>query len=308
MQAEMEENPTIPHHSHAALPNTFDADLARLLIKFASATYGNEKGWRDEIAQSYKLQEFGHFEIGSDAIVASNHLHIIIAFRGTASITDMLSDLVMVPYNGVHAGFLYWVETLRPELFDALRKLQDQKERRVLITGHSLGGAMAQVFARMYAEGSGKTPDAVYTFGAPSCFSPGVADLYNKTFKNTWRCYAQEDPIVFILNMFYSHTQSCAEVQSNGNVLQEPTSAIRINVFKHSLAVLVAYLKHTRSTARLGLQRDRIGFVDWKQFLDSEKLLEAFYLDPNTPELNLGQSKDKFIDDANVFIKSIQIY
>jgi hypothetical protein len=301
-------NVVMPHHGHPALPNAFDADLARLLIKFASATYGNENGWRDEITQTYELQEFGHFEIGSDAILASNHLHIVIAFRGTATITDLLSDLVMVPFNGVHAGFLYWVESLRPELFDAVRKLQAQKERRVLITGHSLGGAMAQIFARMYAQSTGKAPDAVYTFGAPSCFSSSTAEFYNKTFKNSWRCYAQEDPIVFILNAFYTHTKQCAEIESNGNPLPEPTNGIRINVFKHSIATLVEYLKHVRSTARLGMLRDRIGYIDWKQFLDAKSLSEAYYLDPNTPELNLGQSKDKFIDDANVFIKSIQIY
>lgn len=299
---------TIEQHPHVDLPSYFDADLARFLLKFASAAYGNEKGYHDEIQQEYDyFQEFNHMSIGSSCIVAANRFHIVISFRGTATLTDCLADATIVPVAGVHGGFLYWAESLRPELFDALYKLQAQNKRRVLLTGHSLGGCLSQIFARFYTEKVGKPPDAVYTFDSPACFSPNVAQGYDRVIKNSWRVYTAEDPVVFILNAFYSHTKQCAEIEANGNVLFTPTSGIRLNVFKHSLDTIAEYLKHTRSTARLSLTKNRLGFVQWNQFLDAVQLSESYYLDPNTPQLNLSRTLNEtnFIDSSNVFIQSI---
>lgn len=89
----------------------------------------------------------------------------IFAFRGTDSDMDALEDaffetLTFVPENGeslapspyVSAGFYDIYDTqgsgmqksLRRQLFDLLDGLQ---ARRIYITGHSLGGALAQLFA-----------------------------------------------------------------------------------------------------------------------------------------------------------------
>ena len=66
------------------------------------------------------------------------HKDLAIAFRGTAGFTDILTDLT--PY-----GFSRSYETLRPFVEEAIANAANEGYSNVYITGHSLGGAMAQI-------------------------------------------------------------------------------------------------------------------------------------------------------------------
>jgi hypothetical protein len=89
----------------------------------------------------------------------------VIAFRGTdaADPRDVLYDvkfwLINWPVGGkVHGGFFRALRNLQGPLEKALKKVDGY---RLLVTGHSLGAAMATLFA------SAHPPDALYTFGCP---------------------------------------------------------------------------------------------------------------------------------------------
>ncbi|DBA92558.1 TPA: hypothetical protein ACH3X1_002782 [Trebouxia sp. C0004] len=146
---------------------------------------------------------------------------IVLAFRGTASMTNALSDLqawrvAHPPVRGhnwlfsrplVHVGFLRsWlagafsdkvvnrtmevVNTRKP----ASGKLQ------ILIAGHSLGGALATLAAydiRKQLQANGKQDVEVmcYSFGAPRTGNHAFAADYNRVVPNTWSIINGQDVV-----------------------------------------------------------------------------------------------------------------
>jgi triacylglycerol lipase len=94
----------------------------------------------------------------------------IVAFRGTADLRNWLTDLdcEMTPLcwasGKVHRGFAAALESIAAPLDAAL---DPADPRRIWITGHSLGGALAMLFALRLKLRRGVDAAGVYTFGQP---------------------------------------------------------------------------------------------------------------------------------------------
>lgn len=226
----------------------FSIDKAKKLCRAAGAAYGNDQAWQNELRLTHpNFTLHTHLTHGAQCIVAGNSADVIISFRGTSTVTDILSDLTILPAGGIHAGFKAWVETLRPEIEENIVNLFKSGRKTVHITGHSLGGCMAQIYARLFVERFEQTP-IVYAFSSPACFTAEVASNFDALIPNSWRVYAEEDPFVFALNAIYTHTRKVAELNEMGQILFEPTSYVRYNVTKHSVSVLYQYLVKAGNT------------------------------------------------------------
>lgn len=113
----------------------------------------------------------------------------VIGFRGTDALTDWAYN-IKIPvvqvctyacrYNfGLHRGFYERYQHIRPwfkKEYDDLRR----NGFKIIITGHSLGGAMATIAAAFAAGDLQSPPDAVITFA-----SPKVGNLKFKRFYET---------------------------------------------------------------------------------------------------------------------------
>jgi len=116
----------------------------------------------------------------TQAVIASSTRLVLLAFRGTEPTRweDLRTDgaLCQTPALGglVHRGFLAALDLVWPA---ALAAVQAQGGRPVVVTGHSLGGALA-VLAAARLEAAGIPVTSVYTFGQPKVGDPAFAAAF----------------------------------------------------------------------------------------------------------------------------------
>ncbi|WP_421979140.1 lipase family protein [Roseibium sp.] len=126
-----------------------------------------------------KIEYFEDKRSGAEAYAISTRTFILIAIRGTNDLTDIRYDsrawLQKFESGGsVHHGFLEQLDAIWEKLACFVRRETDQIENKKLwITGHSLGGAIAVLAAtRFLDEKSCSFKDQfefghLYTFGQP---------------------------------------------------------------------------------------------------------------------------------------------
>lgn len=133
--------------------------------------------------------------------IAESQKEIIIAFRGTDSFKDNESDqdLYQVSYPFVsnagktHRGFTCIYKSTRNVLIKKLIKLPTTKQ--LLITGYSLGGALAVLAALDIAVNTGFHNPMVYTYGSARAGDPKFASRFNQVIKNSIRIFNVHDVI-----------------------------------------------------------------------------------------------------------------
>jgi predicted lipase len=151
-----------------ALLNKQQKELAYIMAQFARDAYLDDS--------SATLAKYG-FDVdylflekeNAEGHVACNDTEIIITFRGTqpTQLSDLLADLDTIPKkNGpgfVHAGFRKEARKLYELVFDYIKA---HPNRKIYVTGHSLGAAMATYMAQEIKWNKLGDP-TLYTFGSP---------------------------------------------------------------------------------------------------------------------------------------------
>ena len=97
----------------------------------------------------------------------------------------------------VHAGFLRRYEHIH-RWFETTYTHLRRDHYKIIITGHSLGGAMAKI-SSTFADGNlGPPPDAVITFAAPKVGNSAFKNYYERAIGcyKTIKIEVQCDPVV----------------------------------------------------------------------------------------------------------------
>jgi len=154
----------------------FDINTAISLALVCDLAYKNEDVVRAQANHwGYPKTEFISKRKGQDidtqALILADDEHIVVAFRGSDSPMDWLANFQAVrdpgPFSDslVHEGFQ---DSLVPALIaitNAIDKLRTN-EQAIWLTGHSLGGAQAALYAGMLIE-NGYSVDGLYTYASP---------------------------------------------------------------------------------------------------------------------------------------------
>jgi len=208
---------------------------------FNSSEYNPEDAyWMAELAllayeNSAKVEEktkslgFTDFEFfdnkGTQGFCCSNDSTIILSFRGTEAthLEDIVSDLRFIktdgPFGEVHRGFKFALDTVWPEVEAKIKSLKDGK--RLFITGHSLGAALATLAAATLSH-LDINVDAIYTFGQPKVGNKDFAKEYDKKVgKKHYRFVNNNDIVTRVPKVGYDHVGRFIYISTKGELLYD---------------------------------------------------------------------------------------
>jgi len=154
-------------------------------------------------------------------LVRSGGISILI-FRGTANAKNVLTDIDIRFIKDddldlyLHKGFMDAATTVMQDIDN-----NHTLDKTVYLTGHSLGGAMAQIVG-MWLDKRGKNVQ-IFTFGSPKVTT---TFLYNEP--NHWRVAMRSDPVPFLPPYPYVHsgihidpeTLDWDESHEEGNIME----------------------------------------------------------------------------------------
>ncbi|XP_046858009.1 lipase-like [Xenia sp. Carnegie-2017] len=152
------------------------------------------------------------FDLGrTKGFVKNTRNEIVVSFQGSFRTVDWLRDFIIVKksYSGcqdckVHTGFVKAYSPLKDQMFRKLRDLNRNKQEKVLVTGHSLGGAMATL-AAVDLINAGYQVDLI-TFGAPRVGNKAFAQYVDRIVKGlNLRVTYLNDIVTVVPNVGYRH-------------------------------------------------------------------------------------------------------
>jgi hypothetical protein len=187
-------------------------------------------GFRSQLGLEARLFSVGN----TQAYLAVNDQHIVVAFRGTESPStlDGLKDclltdacnLLIVPEGDLgtdfvaagvgakfHMGFIRALADIWDPVYEAVAAERKQRDRPLWLTGHSLGGALALLaswrFKRKFVP-----VHQVYTFGAPMVGNDDAAKAFEVELPDRiFRYVNSPDPVPLLptFSLLANHYRHC---------------------------------------------------------------------------------------------------
>jgi endonuclease G len=155
----------------------------------------------------------------TECFLAWSDRQAILAFRGTqmTNLGDWLTDLNVLPitrdYGVVHRGFLTAFQVVQTVLEDHLRRLDGIP---LVVTGHSLGGALATIAA---AEWRGRhSIRGVYTFGQPAVGRSTFPQYMGLHYSSKFFRIVYRDDVVARVPFSFAHVGKPFRFDRNGEV------------------------------------------------------------------------------------------
>ena len=169
--------------------------LNQICIQSCINSYGGEHGKVRPVFKDKIDFQLGHVE----GHVGEYGKKIILVFRGSDGTADWIDNLKFGKRKSpagwfkkryrLHQGFMEQYESIKPKIS---RILTDYTVKEIVVTGHSLGGALATICA---ADLSKFFNVELITFGSPRVGTPLFARYVNKSIKNITRYRYGSDPV-----------------------------------------------------------------------------------------------------------------
>ncbi len=155
----------------------------------------------------------------TQCFLATSPESVLISFRGTEALGDWMANLNLLtttrPYGKVHRGFLGAFQVVEHKLTSIL---EHNAGRRVLLTGHSLGGALALVAA---AEWRNRFRIAwVHTFGQPAVGKKEFQISIEEGYGDAYYRFVNADDIVPMVPPLFRHAGRLYHFDDDGKLEQ----------------------------------------------------------------------------------------
>eukprot|EP01094_Clydonella_sp_ATCC50884_P021052 TRINITY_DN4530_c0_g1_i1.p1 TRINITY_DN4530_c0_g1~~TRINITY_DN4530_c0_g1_i1.p1 ORF type:complete len:306 (+),score=75.95 TRINITY_DN4530_c0_g1_i1:43-918(+) len=160
------------------------------------------------------------------------NLSIVVSFRGTqdASLRNWIVDLYLPlkeVYNAsnptnetieIHSGFIGAYRRLAPLVRAAVAEARQKLPTyRVLVTGHSLGAALAEICALDLVEHRFASDVTVINFGSPRVGNDGFSAYYSEHVPNTTRVVNNRDIVPSLPPKVFGFEHVATEVWEHRN-------------------------------------------------------------------------------------------
>ncbi|MBC2605332.1 lipase family protein [Pelagicoccus albus] len=208
-------------------PTVYSPQNAAVFSQFCLLSYVDDQTFLQEKIALAGFESPSFFDIdGTFAIVAENEESIVVVFRGTESgdKQDYLSDSKIQhrncgPDGKAHAGFMDALACIEDELRSNLEsRLQENPDKKVWLTGHSLGAALATLFAIRNPE----FVSAIYTIGSPRLVNRSLAQKCHQQLP-LFRIVNDNDIVTRVpMRPFYRHIGPTYFITSKGDLLIDP--------------------------------------------------------------------------------------
>ena len=199
-----------------------------------------ELAYNDDVKLwSFNTHKIFDVETDTQCFLLYNATLQIVVFRGTelslTNWTDVITDLKIKPYNGVHEGFQKAFNSIKTELLSEL-----DFDIKTIFCGHSLGGALA-ILAYNTFEVLDKT---CVTFGAPRVYQKDLAEFLKENGEDFYifRYENLIDPVTFLppLSFGYRHIGTPL---TESNPLPFFFSTLSHKLKSHSITTYIKALK-----------------------------------------------------------------
>jgi len=203
--------------------------VALTLAEIARATYDDQAS-QISVIESLGAKTVRPVVVGlAHGVVASNDKVVVIGFRGTKDPADWLTDARIIGHRiadgKIHRGFYQVVDAIfRDACQEALR--QGAQDKTVWMTGHSLGGAMAVVFAYRGLTEQKLAPEGVITFGQPLAVSHSLAQQLLDRFNTRYIRFVNNWDVVPRLLPNYRHAGSRVYLKTDDFQFRMPMMAL----------------------------------------------------------------------------------
>jgi hypothetical protein len=208
------------------------------------AAYGGPGNWSEilDFGDSMRSFECGAFH----GFVAAQKSVAIVAFRGTVSIGNALTDIETALIHHdifpglIHCGFARAVDAVYPTVRMLLTGLD--RNMPIWVTGHSLGGALATLVAHRLVN-EGLPVRAVYSYGSPR---PGDRNFRNAYRLHNYRFVNDNDLVPHLpFRWCYRHVGLLKLLTADGRLLEQQSA------WKHKKRQLSKHAKHVQRAHRV---------------------------------------------------------
>lgn len=183
-------------------------------------------------------------------ITCSDKKNIYVTIRGTDNLRNVITDCWFnLAFNQrvksfYHNGFMKAFEAIENSLNNKLSQIasdfnmsfEDLLRERVILTGHSMGGAIALIAADIYSKLYNACAKTV-VFAAPHCMSVKTAhDLNQRMGTSILNIQKDYDPVVKLLSIFqiFNHPGSILRI-SHTRKIRKPKDIHCVFNYKNSL-------------------------------------------------------------------------
>ena len=220
----------------------------------------------------------------STGFIAVDHVHklVVLSFRGSASQQNWIENLKfgqvctdLCPHCGVHHGFWeQWKGMSLMVISNMVAATAAHPDYRVIVTGHSLGGAVASLAAADLRKNSSHLMDhtELFTYGSPRVGNVHTAAFLTQQSSKSYRITARADPVPRVPGPLFGYLHMSPEywirTRPEDHMLERPDDPTTDDFY-----VLTGYYNHDGNTG-----------TDWRSF-DEHRHYFGYIskCDPNPP-------------------------